>query len=198
MKRARGRPRQYDEHLALEAAVQVFWTKGFSATSLDDLSAAMGMNRPSIYRAFGDKDTIYRKALMQFCEGMEDAFARTMLAEDDIRKALTRFYREALATYTAGEQPRGCMVMSTAVAAATCHPEIQAGLLTIVRDLDKKMAMRLQQAIDDGQLPSSFDASGRAAIAQSLLHSLSLRARAGETQRQLRRIIKTGVEVIVS
>jgi AcrR family transcriptional regulator len=196
--RTRGRPRQFDEELALEAAGQVFWTKGFSAASLDDLSAAMGMNRPSIYRAFGDKDAIYRKALMQFCQGMEAAFARTMLAEEDIRKALTRFYREALATYTAGEKPRGCMVMSTAVAAATCHAEIQADLLMIIRELDKKMTMRLQQAVDDGQLPSSFDAGGRAAIAQSLLHSLSLRARAGETQRQLRRIIKTGVEVVLS
>jgi len=198
MTRSRGRPRQYDEDLALEAAGQVFWTKGFSATTLDDLAAAMGMNRPSIYRAFGDKEAIYRRALMQFCQGMEAAFARTMLAEDDIRKALTRFYREAVATYTAGEQPRGCMVMSTAVAAATCHAEIQADLLAIIRDLDKKMAMRLQQAIDDGQLPSSLDASGRAAIAQGLLHSLSLRARAGETQRQLRRIINTGVEMVVS
>jgi AcrR family transcriptional regulator len=158
----------------------------------------MGMNRPSIYRAFGDKEAIYRKALLQFCQGMEAAFAGTMLAEDDIRKALTRFYREAVTTYTAGEKPRGCMVMSTAVAAATCHAEIQADLLMIIRDLDKKMTMRLQQAVDDGQLPASFDTSGRAAIAQGLLHSLSLRARAGETQRQLRRIIKTGVEMVVS
>ncbi len=195
--RARGRPRQYDEELALGAAGQVFWTKGFSATSLDDLSAAMDMNRPSIYRAFGDKEAIYRKALTQFCRGMEAAFAATMLAEDDVRKALTRFYRAAVATYTAGDQPRGCMVMSTAVAAATSHPEVQADLLAIIRDLDKKMAARLQRAIADGQLPSSFDARGRAAIAQSLLHSLSLRARAGETQSRLRRLIRDGVEMVL-
>jgi len=198
MTRARGRPREYDEEMALEAAVQVFWTKGFSATSLDDLSTAMGMNRPSIYRAFGDKEAIYRQALMHFCKLMDAAFAQTMLAENDVRDALTRFYRAAVTTYTAGEQPRGCMVMSTAVAAATGHPEIQADLLAITRDLDKKMATRLQQAVDDGQLPATFDVSGRAAVAQSLLHSLSLRARAGESQRQLHRIIKTGVEIVIS
>ena len=79
MKRSRGRPRQYDEETALRAAADVFWTKGFSATSLDDLSSAMGMNRPSIYRAFGDKEAIYRRALMQFAQGMEAAFAHTML-----------------------------------------------------------------------------------------------------------------------
>ncbi len=198
MKRARGRPRQFDDDSVLQAAGQVFWTKGFSATSLDDLSVAMGMNRPSIYRAFGDKEAIYRKALMQFCQGMEAAFERTMLGEDDIRKALANFYREALATYTSGQQPKGCMVMSTAVAAATCHPEIQADLLNVIRGLDQKIAMRLEQAREVGQLGSSFDVIGRAAIAQSLLHSLSLRARAGETPSQLRRMIKSGVETIVS
>jgi AcrR family transcriptional regulator len=197
MKRARGRPRQYDEESALQAAGHVFWTKGFSATSLDDLSAAMGMNRPSIYRAFGDKEAVYRKALTQFCQGMEAAFERTMLAEDDIRKALTSFYLEATAVYTAGEQPKGCMVMSTAVAAAVCHPEIQADLLSVIQGLDRKIAMRFQQACEGGQLPSSFDCAGRAEIAQSLLHSLSLRARAGETPTKLRRMIRSGVEMIV-
>jgi AcrR family transcriptional regulator len=192
-KRARGRPRQYDEDSALQAAGEVFWVKGFSAASLDDLSTAMGMNRPSIYRAFGDKEAIYRKALMQFCQGMEAAFTRTMLA-----KALTSFYREALATYTSGQQPRGCMVMSTAVAAATYHPEIQADLLNVIRDLDHKIALRLEQARDAGQLEPSFDAIGRAAIAQSVLHSLSVRARAGETPSHLRKLIKCGVETIVS
>ncbi len=198
MKRTRGRPRQYDEDAALQAAGEVFWTKGFSATSLDDLAAAMGMNRPSIYRAFGDKEAVYRKALMQFCQGMEAAFERTMLEENDIRKALASFYREALAVYTSGEQPRGCLVMSTAVAAAACHPEIQADLLNIIRDLDQKIATRLEQAREAGQLEASFDATGRAAVAQSLLHSLSLRARAGETPSRLRRMIKDGVETVVS
>ncbi len=198
MKRTRGRPRQYDEDVALQAAGEVFWTKGFSATSLDDLTVAMGMNRPSIYRAFGDKEAVYRKALMQFCQGMEAAFERTMLAEDDIRKALASFYQDALAVYTSGDQPKGCLVMGTAVAAAVCHPEIQADLLNVIRDLDQKIAKRLEQARDAGQLEASFDASGRAAVAQSLLHSLSLRARAGETPSRLRRMIKAGVETVVS
>ena len=106
--------------------------------------------------------------------------------------------RQAVAMYTSGEHAKGCMVMSTAVAAAVCHSEIQADLLSVIRGLDKKMAMRFQQASEAGQLPSSFDIADRAAIAQSLLHSLSLRARAGETQTQLRRLVKSGVEMIVS
>ena len=198
MKRARGRPRQYEEDVALQAAGEVFWTKGFSATSLDDLAVAMGMNRPSIYRAFGDKEAVYRKALVQFCQGMEAAFERTMLAEDDIRKALRSFYRDALTVYTSGEQPKGCLVMSTAVTAAACHPEIQGDLLNVIRDLDQKFAKRLEQARDAGQLEANFDAVGRGLVAQSLLHSLSLRARAGETPTRLNRMIKAGVETVVA
>ena len=198
MKRPRGRPRQYEEDQALEAASQVFWTKGFHATSLDDLAAAMEMNRPSIYNAFGNKEAVYRRALRQFGKGMEAAFERTMLAEDDIHAALTSFYRAALAAYTAGDPGKGCLVMSTAVTAATCHPEIRCDLLDVIRELDQKMAQRLQQAIDDGQLPPSFDKTGRAAVAQGILHTLSLRARAGDSQRRLQRIVKTGVELVLS
>jgi AcrR family transcriptional regulator len=121
-----------------------------------------------------------------------------MLAEDDIREALASFYRDALATYISGEQPRGCMVMSTAVAAAACHPEIQADLLSVIRGLDQKIARRLEQAREAGQVGPSFDVTGRAAVAQALLHSLSLRARAGETPGRLRRMIRSGVETIVA
>ena len=119
MKRTRGRPKQYDEDTALQAAGQVFWTKGFSATSLEDLSEAKVMNRPSIYRAFGDKEAIYRRALNQFCQALDAAFEQTMLQQDDIRKALTAFYSAALTVYMSGPEPRGCMVMTTAATAAT-------------------------------------------------------------------------------
>ena len=198
MKRARGRPRQYDESSALAAACDVFWTKGFSATSLDDLASAMHMNRPSIYRAFGDKETLYRRALVQFMQGMQAAFAATMLAEERIEQALTQFYRAAVATYTAGAVPRGCMVMSTAVTAATCHPEIRDDVLAVIRELDAQVARRLQRAVDDGQLPQSFDCGTRARIAQGLLHSLSLRARAGEPPKQLQSLIDHAVALVLS
>ena len=76
MSKQRGRPKLYDANAALEAAGAVFWSKGFSATSLDDLSSAMSMNRPSIYRAFGDKESIYRQALAQFSKLMDEGVKR--------------------------------------------------------------------------------------------------------------------------
>ena len=73
----RGRPRKYDEDQALSGAMLLFWERGFSATSLDDLSKAMGMNRPSIYNAFGDKEAIYAKALARFCEQLDQGIEET-------------------------------------------------------------------------------------------------------------------------
>lgn len=198
MKKARGRPRQYDEDKVLQAAEQVFWQKGYSATSLDDLAGAMGMNRPSIYRAFGDKEAIYRKVLMLFCQKMESVYGQTMLDSGDIRQRLKRFYSGALRVYTADAQAKGCLVMSTAVAAAYCHPDIQSDLFNIIRDLDNKLSEQFQQAITSGEVSSSASGESRGAMAQSLLHSLSLRARAGESPRRLTQLIDSGVEMITA
>ncbi len=198
MKRARGRPRQFDEVAAVEAAGNVFWINGFSATSLDDLAAAMGMNRPSIYGAFGDKEALYRRALAQFGSRMEAALRQSLYAKSDVRKALTNFFRQALAIYVSGPQPKGCLVMSTAVSAAVSHPEIQSDLFEVIETIDKGFEERFRQAVDAGELPPEFDTYARAAIAQSLLHSLSLRARAGQSKSKLNRLLRSGVELVFS
>lgn len=197
MMRPRGRPKQYDAATAIEAAGQVFWAKGYSATSLDDLAEAMSMNRPSIYRAFGGKEAIYRQALAEFGKGLEAAFAQTMGKEGEIGKALTKFYNAALAVYTSGTEAKGCLVMSTAVTAATSHPEIRKDLLGVIDSLDSKIEQRLEQARSAGQLDQAFDVRGRAVLAQGMLHSLSLRARAGQTPSQLKRMIKSSVQMIL-
>lgn len=198
MKKTRGRPRQFDESKVLQAAELVFWHKGFSETSLDDLADAMGMNRPSIYRAFGDKEAIYRQVLMKYSDKMEAAFNYTMHSEEDIRKRLASFYNGALDVYTAGDQAKGCMLMSTAIVAATNYSGIQLDLLTVIRGLDKKLTERFKAAMESGQIASSVDAESRAALAQGLLHSLSLRSRAGQARSQLICLIESGVEIITA
>jgi AcrR family transcriptional regulator len=175
----------------------VFWLHGFSATSLDELAAAMGMNRPSIYRAFGGKEAIYRRALQVFVREMDATFERCVGDAAHPRDGLRSFYTEALATYTAGRQARGCLVMCTAAAAAADHPEIRADLLLIMQRLDDKLSAFLEAARIHGALPAAFDVAGRAMLAQALLHSLSLRARAGDSAEVLARLIDSGVDAIV-
>lgn len=197
-KRSRGRPKQFDEAKVLAAAGRVFWQKGYSATSLDDLAVAMEMNRPSIYRAFGDKQTIYLKTLSIFSTQMELAMEATLFAEHDIRKGLGQFYRAALKVYTEGEQPLGCMVMSTAVPAAATHPEIQNDLSQVIKNIDNKLKRRFQQAMTAKALPEGFDVATRVPIAQGVLHSLSIRARAGESKAKLKKMIDDSVNLVLS
>ena len=112
MKRNRGRPRKFDADEALDKALLVFWTRGFAATSLDELAEAMSMRRPSVYNAFGDKESLYRAALGAFQKRLFVGL-RTLEDKDDPRKILERFFTQALDVYTAGETPLGCFIFCT-------------------------------------------------------------------------------------
>lgn len=194
----RGRPRQFDETAAVAAAGELFWMNGFSATSLDDLAGEMGMNRPSIYRAFGDKESLYRLALARFCEGMSRAMADTLFSDASLARGLKRFYREALNIYCEGTVPKGCMVMGTAVVAATCHPEIRQDLSLTIREIDARLEERMRAAVEAGELRTDFEVKDRAALAQGLLHTLSIRSRAGESRARLNRLVASGVSMLLA
>lgn len=197
MSAPRGRPRKYDSQTALQAAGEVFWAQGFSGTSLDDLSAAMGMNRPSIYRAFGDKEAVYRLALAQFTRQMEEGFNHTVSHETDFREGLRKFYRAALEVYSSGETPLGCMVMCTAPAASITHLDVQSDLLQVIDQLDKRILKRVELAIDEGQISEVMDAKSLSKLIQAVLHSLAIRARAGESKTSLRRFADAALLTIL-
>ena len=199
MSQTRGRPRKFDETEVLEAALNVFWLKGYDAASLDDLAKAMGMNRPSIYRAFGDKEAIFLKTMEVFAQKLEMGFGLTMVGDDDIRTRLKAFLSMALDVYTGGDMAKGCLIMSTAITAAPENPKIRELLLSIIRFIDEKMAEAFVQAEALGQLDcGSISASSRSALAQSVLHSLALRARAGDDKALLINMIDDGVHMLTA
>ena len=197
MNAQRGRPKKYDTQTALQAAGSVFWAQGFSGTSLDDLSAAMGMNRPSIYRAFGDKEAVYRLALAQFSTQMEEGFNRTVLHESDFRAGLRKFYRAALEVYSAGETALGCMIMCTAPSASVTHVDVQSDLLEVINQLDARILKRVDLAVEQGQISEVMDAKSLSKLIQAVLHSLAIRARAGESKASLRRFADAAILTIL-
>src|SRR4051794_36614723 len=127
--RPRGRPRAYDPEVALGHALGAFWDAGYAATSLDDLSAATGMNRPSLYGAFGDKRALYDAALERYRALAREGLEQTLGHDEPLEAALRRLYDRALSIYTAGESgARGCFLISTAVTEAVRHPEVREAL----------------------------------------------------------------------
>jgi AcrR family transcriptional regulator len=174
-----GRPRLFDEEAALERALELFWQRGLAGASLDELAAAMGLGRPSLANAFGDKQALYRRALARFADRARAGAAEARV-EPELARALERFYLAALDVYCASDPPAGCLVICTAPAAALVHPEVRADLLAVVRELDAALARRFAQAGDAEPALS-------AKLAQAVLHTLAIRARAGESKASLRR-----------
>src|SRR5271157_5714 len=101
--RRRGRPRAFEPDAALARAMDVFWREGFAATSLDELSAATGLNRPSLYGAFGDKRALYIQAYRHYREHVRDTFAPLLSTDAPIREKLKRILITALDLYLSGE-----------------------------------------------------------------------------------------------
>ncbi|MCA9526254.1 MAG: TetR/AcrR family transcriptional regulator, partial [Myxococcales bacterium] len=118
----RGRPRRYDPDRALDAALAVFWAHGFAGTTLDALCAAMDMNRPSVYAAFGDKRRLFEQALSRFGARLA-AHGRAALAAPDLADALGSLFAGVIPLYVPDGRPRGCLVYGVAAVDA---PEDEA------------------------------------------------------------------------
>ncbi len=196
MSKPRGRPRKFDEQAALAQASGVFWTQGFTGTSLDELSEAMGINRPSLYNAFGDKEAIYRKAFELAVTQMEEASGEK-LAHSDLKTALTGFYDAAIDVYFSMDPPVGCFVFCTAPAEAIAHPEFRDDFSGVIKHLDTALAARFQAAQEAGQLSKTTDTKQMAKLTQAVLHSIALRARAGEAKPGLRKFARGFIDMLL-
>jgi len=186
MTRPRGRPRSFDREEALNSALLVFWEKGLSATSLDDLASAMHMNRPSIYNAFGDKESLYRQALEAFGRGLDDGLEAAFAGAPDVRAAVLLFFRQAIDVYCGDGPARGCLIMCTAPAEASSRPDVAGDLAAVIRRIDDRLTAAIGEAVTAQALPADTDARLTAKCLQATLHSLALRARAGEAKASLR------------
>src|ERR1700719_4858531 len=156
----RGRPRAYQPESALGKALDLFRKDGFAATSLDHLSAATGMNRPSLYGAFGDKRELYIKSYQRYRADAREAMIEIFRNELPIRERLQRIYAVALDIYLSGEAgPRGCFTVMTAASEAVADPEIRAMVLEGFSELDKAFARCFRVAKEKGELPATADAA---------------------------------------
>mgnify|MGYP002715459990 CR=1 FL=1 len=162
----RGRPRAYEPDVALGKALDLFRRDGFAATSLDDLSAATGMNRPSLYGAFGDKRELYIKSYQRYRDDARAAMADIFRDDAPLRERLERIYRIALDIYLSGESgPRGCFTVMTAASAAVSDPDIRSMVLEGLTELDKAFGICFRHAKERGELPEGADPAALAHLA---------------------------------
>jgi TetR/AcrR family transcriptional regulator, copper-responsive repressor len=196
--RRRGRPRAYDPQAALQCATDCFWRSGYSGTSLDEICAATDMNRPSLYAAFGDKHTLYLKALERYRQ-LGLATMREALADRDrpLGEVLMRAYDGQLSIYFSGDGlPRGCFAIGTATTEAVEDREIRSALAEGLRALDADFEARIRTARESGELQNDADPATLAMLASATLHTIAIRARAGVPRTELREIARKAVTVI--
>ena len=193
----RGRPRAYDPETALAQAMAVFWNAGYSATSLEDLSAATGMNRPSLYGAFGDKRALYRALLLRYRAiaraGMKDGLRYDL----PLREALCRVYHSALALYLPRKAPaRGCFLIGTALTQSVLDREVRTNLAEGLDEIEDAFQRRLRFARQRGEIPRGSDPAALASMASAALYSLAIRSRSGSSRAALRRIANSALDLI--
>ncbi|MDA9064355.1 TetR/AcrR family transcriptional regulator [Pseudomonadales bacterium] len=174
---ARGRPRQFDEDEALTGAMLLFWEKGLSATSLDDLAIVMNMNRPSIYNAFGNKDAIYRKSLARFCGQLDKGMQETLNASTSVDIGLNAFFEQAIEVYCGSNPQMGCLMICTAPSEAVSNPEVGKDLKDLISRLDVGLSQRLARAQRNGEISVDLQPKLTAKLLQATLQTIALRAR---------------------
>ena len=193
--RRRGRPRAFEPDVALARAMDLFWKEGFAATSLDELSAATGLNRPSLYGAFGDKRALYLQAYERYRERVRDAFAPLLNEAAPLREKLRRILTAALDLYLSGDEgPRGCFTVLTASSDAIHDPEVRPVVAKALENTEGAFERLFASAREAGDLPPEADPARLARMTSATLHSLSVRARAGVPRAEIEPLIDDIIE----
>ncbi|SMF03412.1 transcriptional regulator, TetR family [Tistlia consotensis] len=195
--RRRGRPPAYDPRTALGRVTEAFWSAGYAGTPLAEICAATGMNKPSLYAAFGDKHALYLAALEQYWQSTLAAM-RGRLAEDrPLRDRLMRVYEDALTIYFSGDgSPRGCFVIGTAVTEALGDRDVRDSLAAGLRTLDRDFEACFRAAQEHGELGGDADPAALAVLAIATLQTIAVRARAGASRASLRKLAGKAVGAI--
>ncbi len=196
--RPRGRPKAYDADQALAQARDAFWDSGFNGTSLDDLTAATGMNKPSLYGAFGDKHALYLETLARYRELGRNAMREELASNPDLAQALRAIYTRAIAIYTTGQQgARGCYLIGTAATEAVNDLAVREAFVAGLHELDDLLAARLREAVESGELTTAIDPATLARVLCGVMNSLALRARAGESPAMLAAMAEGAVQLVL-
>ena len=181
--RPRGRPRSFDEAGSLEKATQVFRSKGYDGVTIDDLVDGMGVGRPSLYAIFGDKRTIFLRALRAYAERKGALAAKALLSPGALRDSLAGFLRQAVESATEKGSAPGCLLVC--VAPLVKDAEVQKFLQNAVAAGAALVEGRLRDGIRAGEIPSDFPVAVRATQVTDLARGLTMRAQLGTPRKTL-------------
>ena len=189
----RGRPREFCVEDALAAALRVFWSKGYEGASLTELTEAMGITRPSLYAAFGNKEALFRKALDLY-ERDKVAYMGAALQASTARGVAERLLYGAVDLQT-GDDPKGCLGVISSVACGAEAESIRAEVVGRRASSDAALLRRMEQAKIDGDLPAHIEPAGLVRYLSAVLQGLCLQAGTGTPVADLRDLVATTLDL---
>jgi AcrR family transcriptional regulator len=190
-----GRPRSFDIDGALDRVLLVFWRKGFEGASLSNLTKAVGVNRPSLYAAFGDKEALFRKALDRYLDGPA-AYAQEALKEPTARAVVERLLRGAADLNAAPHNPGGCLMVQGALACGEAADSIRQELNVCRAAGEAAIRRRLQHAKSEGDLPADTDPADLARYVATILHGMAVQAAGGASRGKLQRVVEMALRTL--
>ena len=184
-----GRQREFDVEQALDAALCVFWRKGYEGASYTDLTQATGVERPALYSAFGNKEALFRRALERYYEHYLDFFPAA-LELPTARQVVERILRASVELNTRYADRKGCLGIHGALAGSDDAAPIQHALIEARADGEKSLRERLERARDDGDLPQTANCAVLAALVLAVLHGMAVQAKAGFSREVLDSVVE--------
>lgn len=188
----KGRPREFCADAALAAALRVFWSKGYEGASLSDLTEAMGISRPSLYAAFGNKAALFRRALDLY-EQEKLGYVEQALSAPTSRAVAERLLGGALASQTSACEPRGCLGVIGTMACGTEAEGVRAEVIARRASAHAALVARMERARDEGDLPAHADPAGLARFLVAILQGMAVQAGSGATRDELAQLVTTSL-----
>ncbi len=182
-RRPRGRPRAFDRDQALARAMDVFWSKGYEAASLADLTKAMDINPPSLYAAFGDKEDLFIEAVRRYHENVRQScpYAGERIARDAVERLLT----ELATLFTDRSHPAGCLAVMAMITSSTSSARLQEMLSDERSEARSRLRERIRQGLHDGDVPAATDVGALTDFYVAVINGMSLQAREGASRKSL-------------
>ena len=191
--KVRGRPRAFDREAALERAMLLFWEHGYEATSLAQLTSAMGISPPSLYAAFGDKQALFLEAVDRYIARGGADTSSFMGETKTAREAVAHFLEASAQRLSDPKFPRGCMVVLAAVSCSEEAAPVQHKLAACRAAWEKALEQRIEQGIAGGDVPPGTSAAALASFYMAVVQGMSLHAKDGAPRKRLQQIAETAL-----
>ncbi|WP_114423396.1 TetR/AcrR family transcriptional regulator [Nocardioides houyundeii] len=181
---AGGRPRTFDADASLDRAVDVFWQQGYEGTTISELTAAMGVNKPSLYAVFGTKEQLFQQVVRRYAE-RELAYFGEALAQPTAVEVVRDYLDRNAAALTRSDRPRGCLSIQGGLASNPANSTVTQFLASSRLAGERALAARLTQARIDGDLPADSDPAALARFVMVVSEGQAVHAAAGATHQEL-------------